>query len=137
MTDRIFNFGAGPGVLPESVLAEAQRDMMALPGVGMSVLEISHRGKAFDEMIQGCEADIRKLAGIPSSYHVLFLQGGASLQFAMVPMNILPPGRQGRLHRHGLLGPEGVQGGQEVRRAADRGLDRGPELRPRDRNSRS
>jgi phosphoserine aminotransferase len=92
MTERIFNFGAGPGVLPESVLAEAQRDLMALPGVGMSVLEISHRGKAFDEMIQGCEADIRKLASIPSNYHVLFLQGGASLQFAMVPMNLLPSG---------------------------------------------
>jgi phosphoserine aminotransferase len=92
MTDRIFNFGAGPGVLPETVLAEAQRDMMALPGVGMSVLEISHRGKAFDEIIQGCEADIRKLADIPPNYHVLFLQGGASLQFAMVPMNLLPPG---------------------------------------------
>ena len=92
MTDRIFNFGAGPGVLPESVLAEAQRDMMALPGIGMSVLEISHRGKAFDEIIQGCEADIRKLANIPSNYHVLFLQGGASLQFAMVPMNLLPSG---------------------------------------------
>jgi phosphoserine aminotransferase len=92
MTERIFNFGAGPGVLPESVLEEAQRDLMALPGVGMSVLEISHRGKAFDEMIQGCEADIRKLASIPPNYHVLFLQGGASLQFAMVPMNLLPSG---------------------------------------------
>lgn len=96
MTERIFNFGAGPGVLPESVLAEAQRDLMALPGVGMSVLEISHRGKAFDEIIQGCEADIRKLASIPSNYHVLFLQGGASLQFAMVPMNLLPPGGAGK-----------------------------------------
>lgn len=92
MTTRIYNFGAGPGVLPESVLAEAQRDMMALPGVGMSVLEISHRGKAFDEIIQGCESDIRKLANIPPNYHVLFLQGGASLQFAMAPMNLLPPG---------------------------------------------
>ena len=92
MTNRIFNFGAGPGVLPESVLAEAQRDMMTLPGVGMSVLEISHRGKTFDEIIQGCEADIRKLANIPPNYHVLFLQGGASLQFSMVPMNLLPQG---------------------------------------------
>ena len=92
MTERIYNFGAGPGVLPESVLAQAQRDLMALPGVGMSVLEISHRGKVFDEIIQGCEADIRKLAGIPPNYHVLFLQGGASLQFAMVPMNLMPPG---------------------------------------------
>jgi phosphoserine aminotransferase len=92
MTDRIFNFGAGPAVLPEPVLEEAQRDLMALPGVGMSVLEISHRSKAFDEIIQGCEADIRGLAGIPADYQVLFLQGGASLQFSMVPMNLLPAG---------------------------------------------
>jgi phosphoserine aminotransferase len=92
MTERIFNFGAGPAVLPESVIAEAQRDLMALPGVGMSILEISHRSKAFDEIIQGCEADIRKLAAIPSDYNILFLQGGASLQFSMVPMNLLPGG---------------------------------------------
>src|SRR5207253_634000 len=87
MTDRIFNFGAGPGVLPEPVLAEAQRDLMALPGVGMSVMEISHRSKTFDAIIQGCEADIRNLAGISSDYQILFLQGGASMQFSMVPMN--------------------------------------------------
>lgn len=92
MTDRIYNFGAGPAVLPEPVLEEAQRDLMALPGVGMSVLEISHRSKTFEEIIQGCEADIRKLAGVSSDYHVLFLQGGASLQFSMVPMNFLPAG---------------------------------------------
>jgi len=92
MTDRIFNFAAGPAVLPEPVLAEAQRDLMALPGVGMSVLEISHRSKTFEEILLGCEADIRKLAAIPASYRVLFLQGGASLQFSMVPMNLLPAG---------------------------------------------
>jgi len=92
MTERIFNFAAGPAVLPEPVLAEAQRDLMALPGVGMSVLEISHRSKTFDEILNGCEADIRRLAAIPDSYRVLFLQGGASLQFSMVPMNLLPPG---------------------------------------------
>jgi len=90
MTERIYNFGAGPAVLPEPVLEEAQRNLMALPGVGMSVLEISHRSKAFDEIIGGCEADIRRLAGISSDYQVLFLQGGASLQFSMVPMNLLP-----------------------------------------------
>jgi phosphoserine aminotransferase len=92
MTSRIFNFGAGPGVLPESVLEEAQRDLVALPGVGMSVMEISHRSKTFDEIIGGCEADIRKLANISSDYRILFLQGGASLQFSMVPMNLLPAG---------------------------------------------
>ena len=91
-THRIFNFSAGPAVLPLEVLEEAQRDLMALPGVGMSILEISHRSKAFDEVIEGCEADLRALAGIPANYHVLFLQGGASLQFSMVPMNLLPPG---------------------------------------------
>ena len=91
-TTRIFNFAAGPAVLPLDVLEEAQRDLIALPGVGMSVMEISHRSKTFDEIIQGCEADIRKLAGVPDGYHVLFLQGGASLQFSMVPMNLLPPG---------------------------------------------
>jgi phosphoserine aminotransferase len=92
MTDRIFNFGAGPAVLPEPVLEEARRDLMSLPGVGMSILEISHRSKAFDAVIQGCEADIRRLANISNDYQVLFLQGGASMQFSMVPMNFLPPG---------------------------------------------
>jgi len=90
--NRIFNFSAGPAVLPLSVLEEAQRDLIALPGVGMSILEISHRSKAFDEVIQGAEADLRALAGIPDDYAVLFLQGGASLQFSMVPMNLLPQG---------------------------------------------
>ena len=74
------------------VLEEAQQNLLALPGVGMSVLEISHRSKAFDEIILGAEADIRKLAGISDNYHVLFLQGGASMQFSMVPMNLLPAG---------------------------------------------
>ncbi|MDQ3068605.1 MAG: 3-phosphoserine/phosphohydroxythreonine transaminase [Acidobacteriota bacterium] len=90
--NRIFNFSAGPAVLPRPVLEEAQRDLLELPGVGMSVLEISHRSKPFDEIIQGAEADLRALAGISDDYQVLFLQGGASLQFSMVPMNLLLPG---------------------------------------------
>ena len=89
-TQRIFNFSAGPAVLPEEVLREAQDHLLSLPGVGMSVLEISHRSKPFDEIIEGCEADLRRLGGIPDSHRVLFLQGGASLQFSMVPMNLLP-----------------------------------------------
>jgi phosphoserine aminotransferase len=89
---RVYNFSAGPAVLPLPVLQEAQRDLVALPGVGMSVMEISHRSKAFDEIIQGAEADMRKLAGISDHYKILFLQGGASLQFSMVPMNLLTPG---------------------------------------------
>ncbi|HEY0367385.1 MAG TPA: 3-phosphoserine/phosphohydroxythreonine transaminase [Pyrinomonadaceae bacterium] len=88
--DRIFNFSAGPAVLPVPVLEEAQRDMVSLPGVGMSVMEISHRSKTFDDIISRTEANLRDLVKIPANYHVLFLQGGASLQFSMVPMNFLP-----------------------------------------------
>jgi phosphoserine aminotransferase len=93
MVHRIYNFSAGPAVLPLDTLEEAQRDLVALPGVGMSVLEISHRSKAFDEIIQGAEADLRRLGNVPENYKVLFLQGGASLQFSMVPMNLLTSGK--------------------------------------------
>ncbi len=89
---RVHNFAAGPAVLPLQVLEEIQRDLLALPGVGMSILEISHRSKTFESILEQAEADIRTLANIPSNYHVLFLQGGASLQFSMVPMNLLTPG---------------------------------------------
>jgi phosphoserine aminotransferase len=92
VTERIYNFAAGPAVLPVPVLEEAQRDLMSLPGVGMSILEISHRSKCFDEIIQTTEANLRKLLAIPEGYRVLFLQGGATLQFSMIPMNILPKG---------------------------------------------
>ncbi|MBZ0090146.1 MAG: 3-phosphoserine/phosphohydroxythreonine transaminase [Thermoanaerobaculia bacterium] len=91
-TERIFNFSAGPAVLPLPVLEEAREHLLALPGVGMSILEISHRSKPFEEICFGAEVDIRTLAGIPDGYQVLFLQGGATLQFSMVPMNLLPAG---------------------------------------------
>ncbi|MCC7180727.1 MAG: 3-phosphoserine/phosphohydroxythreonine transaminase [Acidobacteria bacterium] len=90
---RVFNFSAGPAVLPLPVLEEAQRDLVALPGVGMSVLEISHRSKTFEEILARTEADVRALASIPSNYKVLFLQGGASLQFSMVPLNLMIEGQ--------------------------------------------
>src|SRR5438552_6574286 len=89
---RIYNFAAGPAVMPLPVLEEIQRDMLALPSSGMSILEISHRSKTFEAILAQAEADMRALAGIPSNYRVLFLQGGASLQFSMVPMNLLTPG---------------------------------------------
>ena len=89
---RLFNFAAGPAVLPIPVLEEAQRDLLALPAVGMSVMEISHRSKTFEEILNRAISDIRELAGIPSNYRILMLQGGASLQFSMVPMNLLTPG---------------------------------------------
>jgi phosphoserine aminotransferase len=89
---RIHNFSAGPAVLPEPVLLEAQQDLLNYKGAGMSVLEMSHRSKAFDGIIKQAEADIRELLAVPDGYTVLFLQGGASLQFSMVPMNLLPAG---------------------------------------------
>ena len=91
-SSRIYNFSAGPAVLPLPVLEEAQRDLVMLPGVGMSVMEISHRSKTFEGILAQAEADMRSLAGIPPNYKVLFLQGGASLQFSMVPMNLLTAG---------------------------------------------
>jgi phosphoserine aminotransferase len=90
---RVHNFSAGPAVMPVSVLEEIQRDLLALPGIGMSVLEISHRSKAFEDILAETEKDIRTLAGVPANYKVLFLQGGASTQFSMVPMNLLGDGK--------------------------------------------
>lgn len=89
MTERLFNFSAGPAVLPESVLKQAQQDLFCLPGVGMSVLEISHRSAPFEAILNQAETRLRKLLHIPPSYQVLFLQGGASLQFSMVALNFL------------------------------------------------
>ena len=91
MEKRIYNFSAGPAILPEEVLKEAKEDLFALPGVGMSILEISHRSKTFDEVIAKTKADIKNLLNISDDYSILFLQFGASLQFSMVPMNIMPP----------------------------------------------
>ena len=90
--NRVFNFAAGPAVLPLPVLEEIQRDMLALPAAGMSILEISHRSAPFEAILAAAEADIRTLGHVPSNYKVLFLQGGASTQFSMVPMNLLTPG---------------------------------------------
>jgi phosphoserine aminotransferase len=89
MEKRVFNFAAGPAVLPLPALEEAQRDMLCLPGVGSSVMEISHRSSTFQKIIDTAEANLRQLLGIPTGYQVLFLQGGAQLQFAMIPMNIM------------------------------------------------
>ncbi len=89
---RIVNFSAGPAVLPVPVLEEVQRDLLALPGVGMSILEISHRSKTFEDILHRTIEDVREVGGVPANYKVLFLQGGASLQFSMVPLNLLAPG---------------------------------------------
>ena len=89
---RVYNFSAGPAVLPEEALKEAQEEMLDYRGCGMSVMEMSHRSKVFQNIIDEAEADLRDLMGIPSNYKVLFLQGGASLQFSMIPMNLMKNG---------------------------------------------
>ncbi len=86
---RVYNFSAGPAVLPEEVLKEAAAEMLDYEGTGMSVMEMSHRSKAYDNIIKTAEKDLRELMGIPDNYKVMFLQGGASQQFAMIPMNLM------------------------------------------------
>ena len=86
---RVYNFSAGPAVLPEEVLQEAAQEMMDYQGSGISVMEMSHRSKVYEDIIKEAEADIRDLMGIPSNYKVLFLQGGGNTQFAMIPMNLM------------------------------------------------
>ena len=89
---RAYNFNPGPGALPLEVLQQAQAELLDFKGTGMSVMEISHRSKEFEAVIQTAEADLRDLLGIPSNYKVMFLQGGATLQFAMLAMNLRPAG---------------------------------------------
>ena len=89
---RVYNFSAGPAVLPEEVLKEAAAEMLDYKGTGMSVMEMSHRSKAYQEIIDEAEKDLRELMNIPENYKVLFLQGGASQQFAMIPMNLMKNG---------------------------------------------
>lgn len=89
MTDRVFNFAPGPATLPLPVLEQAQRDLVSLPGIGASPLEVSHRSPWFEDVIGEAEANLRSLLAIPDSHHVVFCQGGASMQFSMVPMNLL------------------------------------------------
>ncbi|MBU0473078.1 MAG: 3-phosphoserine/phosphohydroxythreonine transaminase [Bacteroidetes bacterium] len=91
MENRIYNFSAGPGVLPDEVMLEAQKDFYSYKGEGLSVMEMSHRSKTYDGIIVSAENDLRTLLNIGDDYAVLFLQGGATLQFSMVPLNIMPP----------------------------------------------
>ncbi|MBR3281912.1 MAG: aminotransferase class V-fold PLP-dependent enzyme, partial [Ruminococcus sp.] len=86
---RVYNFSAGPAVLPEEVLKECAEEMMDYKGCGMSVMEMSHRSKVYDEIIKEAEKDLRDLMNIPDNYKVIFVQGGASLVFAGVPMNLM------------------------------------------------
>jgi phosphoserine aminotransferase len=116
MAHRVYNFSAGPAVLPEPVLEQVQREMLALPGVGASILEISHRSGAFAPIIDEAEKNLRKLLSISDDYAVLFLQGGSRLQFSMVPMNLL--GR-GQVADYILTGSWGNDALKEAKKAGE------------------
>jgi phosphoserine aminotransferase len=93
-----YNFSAGPAILPHDVMKKAQQELLDFNGIGLSIMEISHRSKDFEAVINGAEAKVRQLLGVPDNYHVLFLQGGASLQFGMIPMNLLKGGKADFVH---------------------------------------
>ena len=114
MSDRVYNFSAGPAVLPLRVLEQAQRDLVNYPGAGMSVLEMSHRSAPFEKIIKEAEADLRALLNIPANYRVLFLQGGASTQFTMVPMNLLSKDRSADYIITGVWGQGAIKEAKKV-----------------------
>jgi phosphoserine aminotransferase len=114
MSERVFNFFPGPATLPLAVLEQAQREMLSLPGLGMSVLEISHRDPGFLAILQSAKARVRRLLAVPDRYRILFLQGGSRLQFSMVPMNLLRG--SGRTADYVLTGSWGKMALDEARR---------------------
>src|SRR4051812_34621407 len=117
MADRVFNFSPGPAVLPLPVLEQARDELLALPGTGMSILEISHRSKAFDAILDEATEGIRDLLGVPEGYHILFLQGGACLQFYMLAMNLLRG--SGKNAEYVLTGTWGKKAIDEARREGE------------------
>ena len=106
---RIFNFSAGPAMLPEEVLKEAAEEMLDYRGCGMSVMEMSHRSKVYQQIIDEAEADLRQLVGIPDNYRVLFLQGGATLQFGMIPMNLMTVNKKADFIHSGVWTKKAMQ----------------------------
>ena len=114
MENRIYNLSAGPAILPEEVLLEAQRDFYSYKGSGMCVMEMSHRGKIFDGIIKETDANLRKLLNIGDNYSILFLQGGATLQFSMVPLNLMPPKNKADYIVTGSWSKKAVKEGKRV-----------------------
>ena len=113
-SERIYNFSAGPAVLPAEVLERAQSEILSLNGIGMSVMEISHRSKYFASVIENARADIRELLNVPGNYQILFLQGGASLQFSMIPMNFLREDKSADYIVTGSWGKKAVQEARKI-----------------------
>src|ERR1022692_136355 len=112
--DRVFNFSAGPCTLPVAVLEEAKHDLLNYKGTGMSVMEMSHRSAPFERILAEAEADLRMLLGIPGNYRVLFLQGGATLQFSMVPLCFLEQGRSADYVVTGAWGEKALEAAKMV-----------------------
>ena len=120
MSERIWNFGAGPAMLPEPVLKQVQKDVWDIAGSGIGIAEHSHRGKTFEKVIRETEQACRDLAGISDDYHVLFLQGGATLQFSMVPLNLLPKGGTADYLVTGVWSEKAVSEAKDVFEGRDR-----------------
>src|SRR5688500_5361794 len=114
MTHRVYNFSAGPAVLPVPVLEQVQREMLELPGAGASILEISHRSAAFAPIIEGAEKNLRSLLSISDDYAVIFLQGGSRLQFSMVPRNLMGPGQAADYILTGSWGNDAIKEAKKV-----------------------
>lgn len=113
MTERIYNFSAGPATLPTEVLTRAQNELLSLPGVGMSVMEISHRSKIYDRIHNSAINRIKNLLSLPADYHVLFMQGGATLQFSMVPLNFLSKDQSADYVVTGVWGKKAIKEAQK------------------------
>jgi len=114
MEKRIYNFSAGPSILPEEVVLEAQKDLFSYKGQGLSVMEMSHRSKSFGEIAQEAENDLRKLLNVNDEYAVLFLQGGATLQFSMIPLNLMPPNNKADYINTGVWSKKAIKEAKKV-----------------------
>ena len=114
MKKRIYNFSAGPATLPEEVLREAQEEFVSYKEAGMSVMEMSHRSKEYDEIHMTAQADFKKLLDADENYEVLFLQGGATLQFSMVPLNLMPPANKADYINTGAWSKKAIKEGKRV-----------------------
>ena len=114
MSERIFNFNAGPAALPTEVLEEVQKDLLNYKGEGLSVMEMSHRSKTFDSIIKGAEASLKKVMALPDNYKVIFMQGGATLQFATVPLNLLQAGQSADYINTGSWSKKAIQEAQKL-----------------------
>ena len=114
--ERVYNFSPGPAVLPTSVLLEAQRDLLSLPGLGVSVLEVGHRTKWFEGVLETTKANLKQLLKLPDNFQIVFMQGGSRLQFSTIPMNLLAPGASAD---YIVTGTWGQTAAEEARREAE------------------